>query len=156
MAFVEKGLLRSYNVDEKEIEHIIHFAWERWWMADMLSFLSIQPSTYHIDAIEDSGLLLISRSDFEDMLLEVPVMERFYRILFQNNIISKQRRLISIRVTAMAPSTLVTELAHSANLINNNEDRLMYPEDFADLIIAQLKLNRRLFVKDSSIWSTNP
>lgn len=125
-------------------------------MADMLSFLSIQPFTYHIYAIEDSGLLLISRSDFEDMLLEVPVMERFFRILFQNNIISKERRLISIRVTAMAPSTLVTELAHSANLINNNEDRLMHPEDFAELIIAQLKLNRRVFVKDSSFWSTNP
>lgn len=125
-------------------------------MADMLSFLSIQPFTYHIDAIEDSGLLLISRSDFEDMLLEVPVMERFFRILFQNKIISKERRLISIRVTAMAPSTLVTELAHSANLINNNEDRLMHPEDFAELIIAQLKLNRRVFVKDSSFWSTNP
>jgi CRP-like cAMP-binding protein len=122
----------------------------------MLSFLSIQPFTYHIDAIEDSGLLLISRSDFEDMLLEVPVMERFFRILFQNKIISKERRLISIRVTAMAPSTLVTELAHSANLINNNEDRLMHPEDFAELIIAQLKLNRRVFVKDSSFWSTNP
>jgi CRP-like cAMP-binding protein len=125
-------------------------------MADMLSFLSIQPFTYHIYAIEDSGLLLISRSDFEDMLLEVPVMERFFRILFQNKIISKERRLISIRVTAMAPSTLVTELAHSANLINNNEDRLMHPEDFAELIIAQLKLNRRVFVKDSSFWSTNP
>jgi CRP-like cAMP-binding protein len=95
LAFVEKGLLRSYNVDEKEIEHMIHFAWEGWWMADMLSFLSIEPSTYHIDAIEDSELLLISRSDFEDMLLEVPVMERFFRILFQNNIISKERRLIS-------------------------------------------------------------
>jgi CRP-like cAMP-binding protein len=95
LAFVEKGLLRSYNVDEKGIEHMIHFAWEGWWMADMLSFLSIEPSTYHIDAIEDSELLLISRSDFEDMLLEVPVMERFFRILFQNNIISKERRLIS-------------------------------------------------------------
>ena len=65
-------------------------------------------------------------------------------------------RKYNIRVTAMAPSTVVTELAHSANLINNNEERLMHPEDFAELIIAQLKLNRRVFVKDSSIWSTNP
>lgn len=65
-------------------------------------------------------------------------------------------RKYNIRVTAMAPSTVVTDLAHSANLINNNEDRLMHPEDFAELIIAQLKLNRRVFVKDSSIWSTNP
>jgi 3-oxoacyl-[acyl-carrier protein] reductase len=62
----------------------------------------------------------------------------------------------NIRVTAMAPSTVVTELAKSANLINNNEDRMMQPEDFAELIIAQLKLNRRVFVKASSIWSTNP
>lgn len=62
----------------------------------------------------------------------------------------------NIRVTAMAPSTVVTDLAISANLINNNEERLMHPEDFAELIIAQLKLNRRVFVKESSIWSTNP
>jgi 3-oxoacyl-[acyl-carrier protein] reductase len=62
----------------------------------------------------------------------------------------------NIRVTAMTPSTVVTELAVSANLINNNEERLMHPEDFAELIIAQLKLNRRVFVKESSIWSTNP
>lgn len=62
----------------------------------------------------------------------------------------------NIRVTALAPSTVVTELAKSANLINNNEDSMMQPEDFAELIIAQLKLNRRVFVKDASIWSTNP
>lgn len=62
----------------------------------------------------------------------------------------------NIRVTAMAPSTVVTELAVSANLINNNEERIMHPEDFAELVIAQLKLNRRVFVKASSIWSTNP
>ncbi|MDE3125313.1 MAG: 3-ketoacyl-ACP reductase [Bacteroidota bacterium] len=62
----------------------------------------------------------------------------------------------NIRVTAMAPSTVVTDLAIQSNLINNNEARLMHPEDFAELVIAQLKLNRRVFVKDASIWSTNP
>jgi 3-oxoacyl-[acyl-carrier protein] reductase len=62
----------------------------------------------------------------------------------------------NIRVTAMAPSTVVTDLAKQSNLINNNEEKLMHPEDFAELVIAQLKLNRRVFVKDASIWSTNP
>lgn len=62
----------------------------------------------------------------------------------------------NIRVTALTPSTVVTELAKSANLMNNNEERLMHPEDFAELMIAQLKLNRRVFVKEASIWSTNP
>lgn len=62
----------------------------------------------------------------------------------------------NIRVTALNPSTVVTDLAIKSNLLNNNEDRLMHPEDFAELIIAHLKLNRRIFVKEASIWSTNP
>lgn len=62
----------------------------------------------------------------------------------------------NIRVTALAPSTVVTDLAKSASLISGNEERLIQPEDFAELIIGQLKLNRRVFVKDASIWSTNP
>ena len=61
-----------------------------------------------------------------------------------------------IRVTAMAPSTVVTDLANSANLITGDPERVMHPEDFAELIIAQLKLNRRVFVKEASIFSTNP
>jgi 3-oxoacyl-[acyl-carrier protein] reductase len=68
----------------------------------------------------------------------------------------REVRKDNIRVTAMAPSTVFTDLAVASNLINNNEERLMHPEDFAELIIAQLKLNRRVFVKESSIWSTNP
>jgi 3-oxoacyl-[acyl-carrier protein] reductase len=62
----------------------------------------------------------------------------------------------NIRVTAMAPSTVVTDLAYSADLIKGDPERVMHPEDFAELIIAQLKLNRRMFVKEASIYSTNP
>lgn len=62
----------------------------------------------------------------------------------------------NIRVTALAPSTVVTELAHSANLITGDPERVMHPEDFAELVISQLKLNRRIFVKEASVFSTNP
>lgn len=124
LAFVEKGLLRSYNVDEKGIEHMIHFAWEGWWMADMLSFLSNEPSTYHIDAIEDAELLLISQQDFEEMLLKVPVMERYFRILFQNNIISKERRLIS-SITNSAEEKYIHLTATNPELIKRIPQQLV-------------------------------
>lgn len=62
----------------------------------------------------------------------------------------------NIRVTALAPSTVVTELAQSANLITGDPDRVMHPEDFAEFILAHLKLPRRIFVKEASIFSTNP
>lgn len=62
----------------------------------------------------------------------------------------------NIRVSSLIPSTVVTELAYSQNLIGHEPERVMHPEDLAELVVAQLKLNRRVFVKDASMWSTNP
>lgn len=62
----------------------------------------------------------------------------------------------NIRVTALAPSTVVTDLAQESNLITGDPDRVMHPEDLADLIIASLKLHPRVFVKSAGLWSTNP
>jgi len=49
-AFVEKGMLRSYTVDEKGTEHILQFASEGWWMADLSSYLTGEPSLFNIEA----------------------------------------------------------------------------------------------------------
>ena len=80
---------------------------------------------------------------------------KFGLVGFSESLMQEVRKH-NIRVTCLMPSTVITDLAKDSNLINNNEDRLMHPEDFAELIVAQLKLNRRVFVKDSSIWATNP
>ena len=95
MAFVSKGLLKAYNVDEKGTEHINQFAPEGWWTSDMNSFFSGEASFYSIDAMEDSDLLLITSKDFENLTLQVPIMDRYFRLLFQNSLITKERRLIS-------------------------------------------------------------
>lgn len=92
--FVEKGLLRSYTVDEKGSEHILQFAFEGWWMADLYSFLTKEPSIYHIDALEDCELLMITQPSWDILLDHVPSMERYFRILIQNNLIATQRRLM--------------------------------------------------------------
>ncbi|MEN7550791.1 3-ketoacyl-ACP reductase [Rapidithrix thailandica] len=62
----------------------------------------------------------------------------------------------NIRVTTLTPSTIATDLAIDLNLTDGNPEKVMQPEDFAELVIAQLKLNRRVFVKEAGIWSTNP
>ena len=93
IAFVEKGMMRSYTMDEKGGEHIIQFAFEGWWIADQYSFLTGEPSVYNIDALEDSELLLISRQAEEEMLEKIPKFERYFRLLLQNSLIATQRRL---------------------------------------------------------------
>lgn len=92
-AFVEKGLLRSFTIDDKGHEHIMQFASEDWWISDLYSFLTEEPSDYSIEALEETELLLISRNDYENMMLAVPKMERYFRILTQNSLISMQRRI---------------------------------------------------------------
>jgi 3-oxoacyl-[acyl-carrier protein] reductase len=62
----------------------------------------------------------------------------------------------NIRVSTMLPSTVATDMAKDLNLTDGNPERVMQPEDFAELIVAQLKLNRRVFVKEAGLWSTNP
>ncbi|MCD0490251.1 Crp/Fnr family transcriptional regulator [Pedobacter sp. MC2016-14] len=95
LSFVAKGLLRTYNVDEKGLEHMSVFGWEGWWISDFNSFLSGDPAIFNIDAIEDSELLLISYDDYENLTLRVPIMDRYFRMLYQNSIVTKERRLMS-------------------------------------------------------------
>src|SRR2546421_12383707 len=80
-AFVEKGILRLYAVDDKGGEHIIQFAFEGWWIGDQLSFLTGEPSAYNIDALEDCELLLLTKQAEELMMQNIPKLERYFRIL---------------------------------------------------------------------------
>ncbi|MFL5807969.1 MAG: Crp/Fnr family transcriptional regulator [Flavisolibacter sp.] len=94
LAFVEKGILRSYTIDNKGIEHIIQFAFEGWWIGDQYSFLTGEPSTYNIDVLEDVELLLLTKPAQDQMMDQLPKLERYFRLLLQNNLIANQRRLI--------------------------------------------------------------
>jgi CRP-like cAMP-binding protein len=93
-AFVEKGVLRSYTVDEKGYEHIVQFALEGWWVSDIYSILTGEPSIYNIDAFEDAEILLLTKASNEALLEKVPKMERYFRILSQNALVAMQRRLV--------------------------------------------------------------
>ena len=93
-AFVEKGMLRIFTVDDKGNEPILQFSMEGWWAGDLYSFLTEEPSQYHIEAIEDCELLLITKPSWDLLLERIPAFERYFRILIQNSLIATQRRLM--------------------------------------------------------------
>ncbi|SNR33805.1 3-oxoacyl-[acyl-carrier protein] reductase [Lutibacter agarilyticus] len=68
----------------------------------------------------------------------------------------KEVRKHNIRVNCLTPSTVATDMALDLNLTDGNPEKVMQPEDIAELLVSQLKLNRRVVVVNSSIWSTNP
>ena len=79
-----------------------------------------------------------------------------FAVLGLTDSLMQEMRKHNIRVTALTPSTVATDMAKDLKLTDGNPDKVMQSEDMAELIIAQLKLNRRVFIKNSSIWSTNP
>ena len=96
IAMVEKGALRSYSIDEKGNEHIIQFALEGWTISDLFSFLTGEPAVYTIEALEDSELILVSKSAYEELLQRFPQYERYMRLQITGAYIAMQRRLTSI------------------------------------------------------------
>lgn len=94
-AFIVKGAMRQYLVDEKGIEHIVRVGVENWWMGDRESWVMNSPSVYNIDAWENTEMLLISRASTLELLKNVPAFVEMTRLLDERNNIANQRRLTS-------------------------------------------------------------
>ena len=93
-AFVTRGVLRSFNIDESGVERVLAFAPVDWWIGDLYSFFSDQPAILSIDALEETEALLLMKADQEKLYEQVPVFERYFRIAIQNSLVANQQRLL--------------------------------------------------------------
>jgi CRP-like cAMP-binding protein len=94
-AFVAHGCLRNYVIDPKGKEHIVQFAPETWWVVDATSLNNRTPSTFFIDAIEDSELLLIDGPSHVALVNSVAGYAASYREGLQRHAAAKDQRIVS-------------------------------------------------------------
>jgi CRP/FNR family transcriptional regulator, anaerobic regulatory protein len=100
-AFVEKGCLRSFVIDNKGKEHIVLFAPENWWITDSESIRNGTPATYFIDAIEESDILLLDTPSHLKLLEQVPGYASAFQTGVQKHAAAKDRRIVaSLAATA--------------------------------------------------------
>ena len=95
-AFVTARLLRSYSVDSNGFEHVNQFAPPGWWVGDMGSMINQTPGVLYVDALEDSEVLWLWKSDLDSLYTRIPKFERFFRILAENSVAAHQNRLVNI------------------------------------------------------------
>ena len=93
-AFVCKGFLRSYVIDNKGKEHIIQFAPENWWISDKGAGAEGTKASCFIDAIEDSNLLLVDHAGHIKMLEKVPAYGKSFQAGMQKRSAAKDKRII--------------------------------------------------------------
>lgn len=91
--FIVQGCMRMYTIDDNGFEHIVLFGIENWWVGDLYSFLTQKPAVYYIDALEDTVVLQISKTDLDRLYERVPKFERFFRLIIQNAYIAHQQRI---------------------------------------------------------------
>lgn len=94
--FVVEGCFRMYRVDEKGKEHNLQFAVENWWIGDIGSFHSEEPSLLNIEALENSTILQINKEDQLKLFVDYPKFNRIFRVLSENALVSSQRRILQM------------------------------------------------------------
>ncbi|HLV70700.1 MAG TPA: Crp/Fnr family transcriptional regulator [Xanthomarina sp.] len=94
-SFVIKGCLKTFYVDHEGQEHIVLFAIENWWTADLGSFFTQKPADYNIQCIEDTEVIQFSFDKMELLYENIPKLERIFRIIVENAYVASQNRIIS-------------------------------------------------------------
>jgi len=93
--YVVEGCLRCYHLDEDGNEHIVQFAVEDWWIADLQSFLTQSPANFSVDALEPSTLIQFEYNKLQELYNRIPKLDRFFRLIIQNAYIASQQRIVT-------------------------------------------------------------
>lgn len=91
--FVLNGLLRKFYINEKGIEQTTEFALETWWLTDNIAYEHKLPSQFYIQAVEKSKLLYITQDNQEKLVKAFPIMERYFRFIYQRAYAAAQMRI---------------------------------------------------------------
>jgi CRP-like cAMP-binding protein len=94
-SFVLSGSLKTFYIDNDGQEHIVMFAVENWWTADLGSFISQTPADFNVQCLENSVLAQIRFEDLQQLYLDIPKLERFFRIIIEKAFVSSQKRVIN-------------------------------------------------------------
>ncbi|MFY8098279.1 MAG: Crp/Fnr family transcriptional regulator [Flavobacterium sp.] len=92
--FVQRGVVRSFTINDQIIEHVLHFACEGWWIGDMYSYIAEKPGNLFIEVLEDAEIVCVSKETHQLLYQKIPKLERFFRILAENSLVAHQERLI--------------------------------------------------------------
>ena len=97
-AYLNKGCIRNFVVDEKGHERILFFAFEDWWVGDFESYYSGKPGTNYVQALDDCELLIISKDRFEKLTEKIPKLNKWYAIKMVPAASESKKRLEELKI----------------------------------------------------------
>ncbi len=99
--FIISGCTRTFYVDDEGHEHVVMFSLEDWWASEIGSFVTQTPSDYNVQCIENTELIQLSYDNQEELFIEIPKLERFFRLILERAFVDSQKRIVrSFSLTA--------------------------------------------------------
>ncbi len=77
--YVHTGCLRSHLLDDSGKDHTLQFAIKDWWISDYTALFSAGKAMMNIECIQDATLYRLPRKDMEQLYLDIPLFETFFR-----------------------------------------------------------------------------
>ncbi|MEM7551022.1 MAG: Crp/Fnr family transcriptional regulator [Bacteroidota bacterium] len=99
--YVYNGCLRSYFIDESGKDHTLQFAIKDWWISDYTALFSEGKALVNIECIQDTTLYRLSRKKMEQLYLDIPTFETFFRKKLEKRVAAFHKRTLdNISLTA--------------------------------------------------------
>lgn len=92
--YVNSGCLMSYFTDTDGHDHVLQFSTVGWWTGDLKSFTRGEPACISTRALTDSEVWLLPKESMDNLLEKHLKFEKYFRIIFQNSIVTHQYRII--------------------------------------------------------------
>jgi CRP/FNR family transcriptional regulator len=92
--FIVKGCLRLYIINDKGNEQTLQFGIENWWITDYMSLQTQNPTHFYIQTVENSEVLAINSNKLDELLVRLPKMERYFRLMLQKSFAASQMRIM--------------------------------------------------------------
>ncbi|MEL6863992.1 MAG: Crp/Fnr family transcriptional regulator [Bacteroidota bacterium] len=93
--FVYSGCLRTYFIDgDSGKEHTLQFAIKDWWISDYTAFFTADKAMMNIECIQDATIYKLSRRSMEQLYVDIPKFETFFRKKLERRFMALQKRVL--------------------------------------------------------------
>ena len=96
LVFVQSGCLRLYYIKE-DVEVCVWFSFEHSSAIEISSFISERPSEYFLQAIEDSEILYLPKTELNRLYQAYPEMQEMMRHFWEDVILNLIERFTSLQ-----------------------------------------------------------
>lgn len=92
--FILTGKTRTFYMDEEGNEHVVSFGIENWWVGDICSFSNQTPANFNTQCLEMTAVVQITYLDMEQLYIDIPKLERYFRLIVQKAYANTTKRII--------------------------------------------------------------